>query len=33
MLDRYEADAERMRGDLLEILEDLVKEDLVQSDG
>lgn len=33
MLDRYEADAERMKGDLLEILEDLVKEDLVESDG
>jgi hypothetical protein len=33
MLDRYEADAERVKGDLLEILEDLVKEDLVKSDG
>ena len=33
MLDRYEADAERVKSDLLEILEDLVREDLVKSDG
>jgi len=33
MLDRYEADREGVKGDLLEILEDLMKEDLVESDG
>jgi len=33
ILDRYEVDAERVKSDLLEILEDLVKEDLAKSDG
>ena len=33
MLDRYEADRESVKGDLLEILEDLIKEDLAESDG
>ena len=32
-LDRYEVDAKRVKSDLLEILEDLVKEDLAKSDG